>query len=97
MSFLHYFMKKKQASVFNRRLALKPARFACSTADAHEQFRSYVAVVSFLMRTYLTNDVIAETVGEILSLFQGKGKMAAAFTHSLYYKALQCGNMFPES
>ena len=97
MWLFHYFMKKTPAAALSSRLALEPARFARSPDDAHERLGSYVEVVNYLLATYATDDVIAETVGDILSIRQGKGTTAADFAQTLYDKVLRCGNVYPES
>lgn len=52
-------------------------------------------VENYVLATHGIDDVITKTVGEISSLRQGQGTMAADFAQIFYEKVLQCKNLYP--
>lgn len=56
-----------------------------------ERVSSYVEVVSFLLATYATDEVIARAVKYVESYKQAIGMASTEFAKTLYTKALRCG------
>lgn len=64
-----------------------------SSDNAHEKLSAYSELVSSLMKTYVTDEMIAKTSGESSSR-QEKGTFAAEFALTLYEQALRYGNLY---
>lgn len=58
----YYFIKNMLVATMNREEALETARSARSTNEVSDSHRSCSVMVSFLLETFATNDVIVETV-----------------------------------
>lgn len=59
--------------------------------DAHERLASYLEVVNYLLATYATDAVFAETVEEISSIHLARSEMAAEFGQMPEDKVVRCG------
>ena len=68
-------------------------------ADARgdEVLSSYPEVVNYLLRTYATNEVIAEAYAEVTNFLQSSRMSETEYGDRLWEKALRCGNVFSDS
>ena len=68
-------------------------------ADARrdEVLSPYLEVVNYVLRTYVTNEVIAEAYAEDTNWIQSSGMSEAECGDSRWRKALRCGNVFSDS
>lgn len=58
-----------------------------------EMLESYSEVVSFLLETYATDDVIQEGYGEVLAYHQRPGQTELEFSLGLWNLATRCVNV----
>ena len=68
-------------------------------ADARrdEVLSSYPEVVNYLLRTYATNEVMAEAYADVTNFLQSSGMSETEYGDRLWRKALRCGNVFSDS
>lgn len=93
MWLLHFFMKKPAAAALNSRISL-PSK----SHRRHKEgtLTTYCEVVNYLLETYATDDVIAETDAEILRFTQPPTKSPTEYAEALWNKALRCDRVYDE-
>ena len=66
--------------------------------DGHrdEVLSSYPEVVNYLLRTYATDEIIAEAYSEVTNYIQSTGMSEMEYGDRLWRKALRCGNVFSD-
>ena len=52
--------------------------------------------MNFLLRTYATDEVIYEAVGDVTSFRQSSNMTEEVYSNQLWDKALRCGTVFPD-
>ena len=79
---------------------LTPARLNGNTmavdVERRELLRTYPQVVNFLLRTYTTDEVISEAVGDVTSFRQSSNMTEEFYSKHLWDKALRCGTVFSD-
>ena len=65
-------------------------------AEQRELLETYAEVVNFLLRTYATDEVISEAVGDVTSFRQSSNMTEEAYSNQLWDKALRCGTVFSD-
>ena len=63
-------------------------------AEQRELLETYAEVVNFLLRTYATDEVISEAVGDVTSSRQSSNMTEEVYSNQLRDKALRCGTVF---
>ena len=61
-----------------------------------ELLRTYPQVVNVLLRTYATDEVISEAVGDVTSFRQSSNMTEEVYSNHLWDKALRCGTVFSD-
>ena len=64
--------------------------------EQRELLETYPEVVNFLLRTYATDEVIAEAVGDVTSFRQSSNMTEEVYSNHLWDKALRCGTVFSD-
>ena len=64
-------------------------------AEQRKLLETHVEVVNFLLRTYATDKVISEAVGDVTSFRQSWNMAEEVYSNQLWDKALHCGTVFP--
>ena len=65
-------------------------------AEQRDMLESYEEVVNFLLRTYATDETIAEAYTEVVSFRQSSNMTEEAYRNQLWDKALRCGTVFSD-
>ena len=65
-------------------------------AEQREMLETYAEVVNFLLRTYATDKVISEAVGDVTSFCQSSNMMEEVYSNQLWDRALRCGTVFSD-
>lgn len=86
-------MKRPAAEALNARTALR--------SDSHKrQKKGAVAIhweaVNYLLETYKTDEVIAETDADMVHLVQASNESSTDFANAMWNKALQCHRVYDE-
>ena len=63
-------------------------------AEQRQLLETYAEVVNFLLRTYATDEVISEAVGDVTSFRQSSNMTEEVYSNQLWDKALGCGTVF---
>ena len=85
-----YFMKEPAKSALNARIAPSAAR------RGPVKLRTYDQVVNHLIRTYATDDIIADTEADIDSFKQPQNKTASEYADLLHTKTLRAGAVYSD-
>ena len=94
MWIFQFFLKDAaKALVKSRTTATKKKRRKSSSAD---RLTSYSEVVHFLLKTYATDEVLAEAYADVQNYAQPSGMSEIDYSRRLYDKALRCGNVFSD-
>ena len=64
--------------------------------ERRELLRAYPQVVNFLLRTYATDEVISEAVGDVTSFRQSSNMTEEVYSNHLWDMALRCGTVFSD-
>ena len=64
--------------------------------ERRELLRPYPQVVNVLLRTYGTDEVISEAVGDVTSFCQSSNMTEEVYSNHLWDKALRCGTVFSD-
>ena len=65
-------------------------------AEQRELLETDAEIVSFLLRTYATDEVISEAVGDVTSFRQISNMTEEVYSNQLWDKALRCGTVFSD-
>ena len=65
-------------------------------AEQRELLETYPEVVNYLLRTYATDEVISEAVGDVTSFRQSSNMTEEVYSNHLWDKALRCGTVFSD-
>ena len=65
-------------------------------AEQRELLQTYPEVVNFLLRTYLTDEVISEAVGDVTSFRQSSNMTEEVYSNHLWDKLLRCVTLFSD-
>ena len=65
-------------------------------AEQRELLETYAEVVNLLLRTYATDEVISEAVGDVTSFRQSANMTEELYSNQLWDKALRCGTVFSD-
>ena len=65
-------------------------------AERREPLETYAEVVNFLLRTYATDEVISEAVGDVPSFRQSSNMTEEVHSNHLWDNALRCGTVFSD-
>ena len=65
-------------------------------AEQRELLEPYAKVVNFLQRTYATDEVIFEAVGDVTSLSRSSSMTEDVYGNHLWDKSLRCGTIFSD-
>ena len=60
-------------------------------AEQREVLETYAEVVNFLLRTYATDEVFFEAVGDVTFFLQSSNMTEEVYSNQLWDKALCCG------
>jgi len=93
MWLFQFFVKKTAKAALSARTTTVSASGGKTKAS---QLTSYPAVVQFLLRTYATDEVIAEADAEISRYRQPDRMSPQDYAHNLWTKALKCGTVHDE-
>ena len=65
-------------------------------AEQRELLETYAEVINFLLRTYATDEVIAEAVGDVTSFRQSSSMTEEVYSNHLWDKALRCDTVYSD-
>ena len=65
-------------------------------AEQRELLETYAEVINFLLRTYATDEVISEAVGDVTSFRQSSNMTEEVYSTQLLDKTLRCGTVFSD-
>lgn len=83
-------MQKQTVATLNSRIALSSN---LRRGQKEGALTTYCKLLNYLLETYATNDVIAESDAEIMHYTQPPNKTPAGYTCLLWSKALHCDHV----
>ena len=88
---VQFFLKGQAGALVKSRLA---GQTMAMDSERGELLTCYKELVNFLLHTYATDDVMAETVADVEGLKQSTSMTETGFSDELWRRALRCGTVF---
>lgn len=93
VSLFHFFKNGLSAAELNERLYLKPASPSNTLRSKKGMMRTYQKMASYLLHTYATDDVIADTDDTLTCYIQPWTMSPLQYAEALVSKLLRCGEV----